>query len=30
YSKVNPKWVKEFVEANDLTPLSKREALKRL
>ena len=30
YSKVNPEWVKEFVGANDLAPLSKREALKRL
>ncbi|MBR2648848.1 MAG: DNA alkylation repair protein [Sediminibacterium sp.] len=30
YSKVNPEWVKEFVKANDLAPLSKREALKRV
>jgi 3-methyladenine DNA glycosylase AlkD len=30
YSKTNPKWVKSFVESNDLAPLSKREALKRL
>ncbi len=30
YSKTNPNWVKSFVESNDLAPLSKREALKRL
>lgn len=30
YSKTNPKWVKSFVESNNLAPLSKREALKRL
>lgn len=30
YSKTNPEWVKSFVESNDLAPLSKREALKRL
>ena len=30
YSKVNPKWVKQFVKQHDLPPLSKREALKRI
>ncbi len=30
YSKTNPEWVKEFVEQTELSPLSKREALKRL
>lgn len=28
YAKKNPSWVKEFVEANTLSPLSRREALK--
>ena len=30
YSKTNPGWVKKFVEQNQLAPLSKREALKRM
>lgn len=30
YSKHNPKWVKQFVKANQLAPLSEREALKRV
>jgi 3-methyladenine DNA glycosylase AlkD len=30
YSKSNPAWVKSFVESQDLAPLSKREALKRM
>ncbi len=30
YSKSNPDWVKHFVAKNELAPLSKREALKRL
>jgi len=30
YSKTNPKWVKSFVEKQDLAPLSKREALKKI
>ena len=28
YAKTNPSWVKNFVESNELSPLSKREALK--
>jgi 3-methyladenine DNA glycosylase AlkD len=28
YAKTNPTWVKDFVEANELSPLSRREALK--
>ncbi len=28
YAKTNPSWVKKFVESNELSPLSKREALK--
>jgi len=30
YSKTNPVWVKSFVQKNSLSPLSKREALKRI
>jgi 3-methyladenine DNA glycosylase AlkD len=30
YSKTNPEWVKKFVANNELAPLSKREALKRI
>lgn len=30
YSKTNPGWVKKFVQEQDLSPLSKREALKRI
>ena len=30
YSKTNPEWVKKFVTNNELAPLSKREALKRI
>jgi len=30
YSKTNPVWVKKFVQKNSLSPLSKREALKRI
>jgi 3-methyladenine DNA glycosylase AlkD len=30
YSKTNPAWVKSFVESQDLAPLSKREALKKI
>ena len=30
YSKTNPGWVKSFVQKNSLSPLSKREALKRI
>ncbi len=30
YSKTNPEWVKSFVENQDLAPLSKREALKKI
>jgi 3-methyladenine DNA glycosylase AlkD len=31
YAKTNPEWVKRFVESNsDLSPLSRREALKHL
>jgi 3-methyladenine DNA glycosylase AlkD len=30
YSKTNPAWVLDFVENNNLAPLSKREALKRI
>ncbi len=30
YSKTNPEWVKKFVADNELAPLSKREALKRI
>ena len=30
YSKTDPKWVSQFVKQNELAPLSKREALKRI
>ena len=30
YSKTNPEWVKSFVESQNLAPLSKREALKKI
>lgn len=30
YSKTNPEWVKDFVNKNELSSLSKKEALKRV